>query len=85
LKLNMYIVYSKDNCPQCFQLESLLKAKKIQFEVKKLDKDYSRDELENYFSISGIPMPRSFPILFKDVNFLATFNDARAMIAKGDL
>lgn len=79
----MLTLYSKDNCPQCLQLESLLKVKGKEYQVKKLDKDYTREDLENIFA--GKPIPRSFPMLFNGTEFVGTLNEAKLAIATGKL
>lgn len=40
-----YIVYGKDNCPNCDRAVGLLKMKGASFTVKKFGVDYSLDEL----------------------------------------
>ena len=56
----MYTIYSKDSCQQCDAAKLLCEMKGIEFEVKKLDKDFSREEL-----LSLAPNTRSFPVVFK--------------------
>lgn len=56
----MYTIYSKDSCPQCDAAKLLCKMKGVEFEVKKLDKDFSREEL-----LALAPNARSFPVVFK--------------------
>ena len=56
----MYTIYSKDSCQQCDAAKLLCTMKGIEFEVKKLDKDFSRGEL-----LSLAPNTRSFPVVFK--------------------
>lgn len=61
----MYTIYSKDSCPQCESTKLLCTMKGVEFEVKKLDKDFSREEL-----LSLAPNTRSFPVVFKGVEFI---------------
>lgn len=61
----MYIIYSKDACQQCDAAKLLCKMKGVEFEVKKLDVDFSRDEI-----LSLAPNTRSFPVVFKDGELL---------------
>lgn len=56
----MYTIYSKDSCQQCEAAKLLCKMKGVEFEVKKLDKDFSREEL-----LALAPNTRSFPVVFK--------------------
>lgn len=81
----MLYLYSKENCPQCLQLESLLKVKNIPVEVLKLDKDYTRAELEGKFIALNKPMARSFPVLFKDDALVGGLQEAKIAAVKGEL
>ena len=81
----MITVYSKDNCPQCLQVESLLKMKGKTYEVKKLDKDYTREDLDAVFEAAGTPVARSFPMVFKDGAFVGTLNEVKLAVVKGTL
>lgn len=81
----MITVYSKDNCPQCLQVESLLKMKGKTYEVKKLDKDYTREDLDKVFEAAGKPVARSFPMVFKDGSFVGTLNEVKMAVVKGEL
>jgi len=56
----MYTIYSKDSCSQCDAAKLLCTMKGVEFEIKKLDKDFSREEL-----LSLAPSTRSFPVVFK--------------------
>ena len=62
----MIVVYSKDNCPQCKQAESLLRLKNKEFKVLKLDEDYTREDIFKIFDDLKLPQPRSFPIIFNN-------------------
>lgn len=81
----MITVYSKDNCPQCLQVESLLKMKGKTFVVKKLDKDYTREDLEKIFESAGLAMARSFPMVFDDTMFIGTLNEIKMAVARNTL
>jgi glutaredoxin len=81
----MITVYSKEDCVQCLQVENLLKIKNKEFEVKKLDKDYSREYLENVFTELGLPQPRSFPVVFKGSNLIGGLKEIKMLVAKGTL
>lgn len=81
----MLTLYSKDNCTQCLQLESLLKVKGKTYEVKKLDKDYTREDLQSVFEQAGLPVPRSFPMLFNGSTYVGTLNEAKLALATGKL
>lgn len=62
----MFIIYGKQDCPQCDLAKNLCKQKNVDFEYKQLDTDYSIDEL-----IELSPQPvRSVPVIFEDSNYL---------------
>ena len=54
----MLVIYSKDNCQQCDSAKLLCQMKGVDYVVKTLDVDYTRDELMH---IS--PKARSLPII----------------------
>ena len=39
-----FTIYSKDGCPYCSKVEQVLQLSKLQYEVKKLDVDFNREE-----------------------------------------
>ena len=39
-----FTVYSKSNCPYCSKVERLLQLTNMEYEIKKLDEDFTRDE-----------------------------------------
>ena len=53
----MFIIYSKENCPNCEKVSMLLYMKGKEFEVKKLDTDFDVQWYLNEFKI------RSFPVV----------------------
>ena len=62
----MFVIYGKQDCPQCDLAKNLCKQKNVDFEYKQLDTDYSLDEL-----IELSPQPvRSVPVIFEDSNYL---------------
>ena len=60
----MLVIYSKDNCQQCDSAKLLCQMKGVDYVVKTLDVDYTRDELMH---IS--PKARSFPIITVKVKY----------------
>ena len=54
----MLVIYSKDNCQQCDSAKLLCQMKGVDYVVKTLGVDYTRDELMH---IS--PKARSFPVI----------------------
>ena len=60
----MLVIYSKDNCQQCDSAKLLCQMKGVDYVVKTLDVDYTRDELMH---IS--PKARSFPVIVVKVKY----------------
>lgn len=62
----MYIVYGKEDCTYCVQAVELLKSKGVEFIYKKLDVDYTRDDLFRIMGKLGTT-PRTMPqIVFEN-------------------
>ena len=60
----MLVIYSKDNCQQCDSAKLLCQMKGVDYVVKTLDIDYTRDELMHVS-----PKARSFPIIVVKVKY----------------
>ena len=60
----MLVIYSKDNCQQCDSAKLLCQMKGIEYAVKTLDIDYTREQLMHVF-----PKARSFPIIAVKVKY----------------
>ena len=60
----MLVIYSKDNCQQCDSAKLLCQMKGVDYVVKTLDIDYTRDELMHVS-----PKARSFPIITVKVKY----------------
>lgn len=71
------IVYSKDNCAQCRTAMALLKTKGVEFEVKKLGVDITREEL-----IALIPHARDMPQITVDGTPLIGMDGLRSYLSK---
>lgn len=78
----MYVVYSKDNCPQCTQVITVLKARKLEHVVKKLDEDFTREDLNTKVEQAGGPAPRSFPQVFLDERHIGDIHAFREHVLK---
>lgn len=63
-------IYSKDNCPYCDKAKNLLEMKSIDFMELKLDKDFSRDEILEWF-----PGVKTFPIIVVDKKHIGGYNE----------
>lgn len=68
----MYTIYSKDKCQQCDSAKLLCQMKGVEFEVKKLDVDYTKEDI-----LALAPNTRSFPVVFKDGLYLGGLPDLK--------
>ncbi len=73
----MYVIYSKDNCPQCTQAISACKQMGLDHEVLKLGKDFDLESLTTKVEATGAPAPRSFPQVFQDDAYIGDFTKFR--------
>lgn len=71
----MYTIYSKDACQQCDAAKLICSMKGVEFEVKKLDVDFSRDDI-----LSLAPNTRSFPVVFKDGELLGGLEQLKSSL-----
>lgn len=76
----MLYLYSKEQCPQCYQLEVLLKMRKKEFQVLKLDQDYTREQLE--MKLNGTAL-RTFPVLFNDEELVGGLKESQLALMQG--
>lgn len=51
------IIYSKQGCAQCIQAETLCKLRGLDFQIKKLDKDYKLEDLQVLTGKRSMSMP----------------------------
>ena len=51
----MFTVYSKRGCPYCDAVEKLLTIKKIAYEKRMLDIDYTREQFIEQFGVTTFP------------------------------
>jgi glutaredoxin 3 len=52
-----FTVYSKDGCPYCSKVERVLQLGNFEYEVKKLNTDFNREEFYSQFG-NGSTFPR---------------------------
>lgn len=64
----MFIVYGKEDCTFCVQAVELLKSKGEVFIYKKLDVDYTRDDLFHIMGKLGAT-PRTMPQIVLESSF----------------
>ena len=65
-------VWSKDDCAFCEQAKSLLESRGIEYEVRNISQDWTREQL-----LEVVPTARSVPQIFLDDEYVGGFNDLR--------
>jgi glutaredoxin len=68
----MYTIYTKDNCSWCVKAKELMYKLHIQYEEKKLDVDYTRDDLRE---IIGEHLPLTVPQIFVYNKRIGSYED----------
>lgn len=68
----MLVIYSKDKCQQCDTAKLLCQMKGVDFEIKNLDVDYTKEDV-----LALVPQARSFPLIFKDGEYLGGLVDLK--------
>ena len=63
-------IYSKDNCGFCDMAIRMAEANNLEFTVKKLDEDFTREEL-----MESVPTARSFPVVIIDGEYIGGFKE----------
>ena len=61
----MFIIYSKEGCPYCTQVEQVLQLAELKYVVYKLGVDFTKDQFYTKFGKDA-----SFPRVLKDENIL---------------
>jgi glutaredoxin len=61
----MFIIYSKEGCPYCTQVEQVLQLAELKYVVYKLGVDFTKDQFFTKFGYDA-----SFPRVLKDENVL---------------
>ena len=70
-------VWSKYNCPYCYQAKALLKQKGIPFEEKKIGDGYTKEEL-----LEAVPSARTVPQIFLGDELVGGFTELRARLTE---
>lgn len=55
------VVYSKPSCPSCVKAKALLDNLNIEYTVREVGTDLTREQLLEEFEVNGMPQPRSVP------------------------
>jgi glutaredoxin len=70
-------IYSKDNCGFCTMAIQEAKMKELDYTVKKLDVDFTRDEIVEQF-----PGVRTFPIVVVNGEYVGGFQEFKRHLAE---
>ena len=66
------IVWSKDQCAFCEQAKNLLEARGIEYEVRNIQHEWTREQL-----LEAVPTARTVPQIFIDNEYVGGFNELR--------
>lgn len=66
------IIWSKDQCAFCEQAKILLESRGIEYEVRNISKDWTREQL-----LEAVPAARSVPQIFLDEEYVGGFDQLR--------
>jgi glutaredoxin 3 len=65
-------VWSKDMCSYCEQAKQLLTTKGIEFEERKIGKDWTKEQL-----LEAVPTARTVPQIFLDEQYVGGYQELR--------
>ena len=65
-------VWSKDMCSFCEQAKQLLTTKGIEFEERKIGKDWTKEQL-----LEAVPTARTVPQIFLDEQYVGGYQELR--------
>ena len=68
-------IYTKDNCSYCTNAKALMSAKGIQYEEKKLGRDFTREFLLDWF-----PAAKTYPIIVVDGMNIGGYTQLKEML-----
>ena len=77
----MLTIYSKDDCPMCESAIRLCKMRSIEHTVKKLNQDFTQDELLSMTDQRA----RSYPQIFQVCVYVGGFVDFQKALASGSI
>lgn len=77
----MVTIYSKDNCQYCLLIQKLCERKQITIQIKKLDVDFTSEELQTLTEGKA----RSYPQVFKGDEYIGDYHVAQKLISTGKL
>lgn len=68
-------IYSKDNCGYCDMAVKLADMNKLEYTLKKLDKDFTREELLEKF-----PRAKTFPVVTINGGVIGGFTEFKTYV-----
>jgi len=71
------VIWSKDDCPQCENAIKMLENNSIDYEIKKLGTDWSKEDL-----LEIVPFARSVPQIFFDDEYIGGVVDLKDYLTK---
>jgi glutaredoxin 3 len=71
------IVWSKYHCPYCDQAKALLTQKGIEFEERKIDDGYTKEDL-----LEAVPTARTVPQIFIGETYIGGFTELKKYFEK---
>jgi glutaredoxin 3 len=63
------VIWSKPNCPYCSRAKNVLTSHGIQFEEKMLDRDFTREILQEQY-----PTAKTFPVVVVDGFYIGGYS-----------
>jgi len=66
------IVWSKDMCSYCEQAKLLLESKGIEYEERKIGKEWTKEQL-----LKAVPNARTVPQIFLDSEYVGGYTELR--------
>lgn len=65
-------IWTKDSCTFCVQAKQLLEGKGIEFEERKIGKDWTKEQL-----LEAVPTARTVPQIFLDEQYVGGYQELR--------
>lgn len=69
MSMGQVTIWTKPNCPYCSRTKNVLTAYSIQFEEKLLDRDFTREILQEQY-----PTAKSFPVVVVDGFYIGGYS-----------
>lgn len=66
------IIWSKDQCAFCEQAKALLQSRNIEYEVRNISQDWTREQL-----LEAVPTARTVPQIFLDGEYVGGYHELR--------